>query len=219
MSLILPMKHDWSSKLAPFSLIALVLVAACGDDDAGPSTPRPEGTTDTSCVDGVDNDGDLLTDCDDPGCRRVCSLPFLDGGMRDGGMTGPTSCSVTNELEFFADSCTGGQMCDCGFNGCTTAGCNLCERETTCSDALPRRFRVIVTHAEVPTTKPDGSDWDLGGGAPDLYAAIARNRSRVMRYLPPGQLTAVAGSTPGQRQGARRLSVVCQWRDSGRDRG
>jgi len=60
------------------------------------------------------------------------------------------------------DTCDADYHSDCAWD-------EFCYEEE-CQLVLGRRYVVTALGAVVGTTKPDGSDWDLGGGAPDLFA-------------------------------------------------
>ncbi len=56
------------------------------------------------------------------------------------------------------DSCTGVDICIAG----------------TCQAALPRTYQLTNMFVTVPETNPNtGGDWDIGGGAPDLFLTNA----------------------------------------------
>ena len=61
----------------------------------------------------------------------------------------PAPCSAT------ADTCTGESICIAG----------------ACEAAFGRLYDIRT----VPTTDPNGYEWDVGGGAPDLFVAIGVN--------------------------------------------
>ncbi|MDQ3031336.1 MAG: hypothetical protein M3Y87_02895 [Myxococcota bacterium] len=96
-----------STKLVVLSMIVAVAAAGCGDDtrgrrDGGGAGSRdaggtPGGETGAQCTDGIDNDADGISDCDesscfaDPACAR-------DGGPRpDGGFAGCDAISFDAE--------------------------------------------------------------------------------------------------------------------------
>ena len=61
-----------------------------------------------------------------------------------------------------------------------TEGCSTCAAPGSCEAALPGRYRIILASVAVPTRKPDGTDWDVGGGAPDLYVVIKVDGATVL---------------------------------------
>ncbi|MBI5490591.1 MAG: hypothetical protein HY905_24875 [Deltaproteobacteria bacterium] len=76
--------------LALATLLLLLLSAACGDDsgggDDGATDTSPENTS-AACQDRLDNDGDGVTDCEDPDCRDFvfCAGADGDADADDGG--------------------------------------------------------------------------------------------------------------------------------------
>ena len=84
---------------------------------------------------------------------------FSDSSGSSGGGTGVAAgCSELN-----ANSCAGESLCIGG----------------VCESAFPRRYRLSVFSASVPSQKDDGSAWDILGGAPDLFALIWVNNDLV----------------------------------------
>ncbi len=85
-----------------------------GGTDAGPSD------VETICSDGIDNDGDLITDCDDPDCDgRICNVDGLlcgNGTCSCGSEAAETSCG-----DGIDDDCDG--MTDCADPECDGAEC------------------------------------------------------------------------------------------------
>jgi hypothetical protein len=72
--------------------VLLLALAACGGETAKETPPPPTEDTAALCRDGLDNDGDGLTDCDDPDCwtmafcRVYHGFPMVDswGATWDG---------------------------------------------------------------------------------------------------------------------------------------
>jgi hypothetical protein len=64
-----------------------------------------------------------------------------------------------DECSEIADTCTGESVCVLG----------------ACEAAFTRVYAISNVQLAVPTTKPDNSSWDLGGGAPDLFLEISIN--------------------------------------------
>lgn len=63
--------------------------------------------------------------------------------------------------------------------GCTATN-DTCAGETICVQracvaAFPRVYALTNIHVTVPTTDPNGAEWDAAGGAPDLFVTIAVN--------------------------------------------
>lgn len=84
--------------------------------------------------------------------------PRCGDGVCSGGETNATcaaDCSV-NSCSEFPDNCTAETICVAG----------------SCVAAFPRVYRLSTVHVMVPTTRM-GNDWDVGGGAPDLFLGDA----------------------------------------------
>jgi len=122
----------------------LGLAIGCASDDQGGGP---------SCGDGVCNAGETNATC-----AADCSVggPFCGDGTCNGNETAST-CAA-----------------DCGTTACSTSPDN-CTGETICISgkceaAFPRVYRITNVSVMVPTKNPNNnSDWDVGGGAPDLY--------------------------------------------------
>lgn len=76
--------------------------------------------------------------------------------------------------------CSAGERSTCP-SDCAVAGCSAlndtCAGETicvasACVAAFPRVYQISNVQVQVPTTKPNGEPWDVGGGAPDLFLRI-----------------------------------------------
>jgi len=78
------------------------------------------------------------------------------GGDSDAGNVGET-CNPSN------DGCTGETVCIA----------------SQCQSAFTRGYTISALTVQVPTTKPDGTSWDIGGGAPDLYIAVSTDGTKV----------------------------------------
>lgn len=182
-------------------LVASVLVTVvlgCGDDDES-----------TTCIPGTVREPNLCLFCPDgrqsfQRCNaagdgyNACECPSADAGLPDGGTSdgGPRidaagGCDVTIGAAVAQDTCGGATLCVCTpeADPCADVGCSLCASPGACETALPRRYRVAPFSASVPTTKPDGSSWDVGGGAPDLFVWVEVDGSVVL------PMTAVADDT------------------------
>jgi hypothetical protein len=74
-------------------VVAVLAFAACGDTSSGRPVVSAAVTTSAACSDGVDNDGDGLTDFagHDPGCSSASDRAEKDRGGGGGGR-GP-ACS------------------------------------------------------------------------------------------------------------------------------
>lgn len=92
----------------------------------------------------------------------------------DGGDGDDDRCSAA------ADSCTGESICVSG----------------SCAAAYPRVYALTGLQLMAPTTKPDGSGWDVGGGAPDLFVEIAVNDALVAETLVQGDSFSAAFAGP-----------------------
>jgi|AMFO01.1.fsa_nt_gi hypothetical protein len=80
-------------------IAAVLLLAACGDK----STPDPEGTNAGECTDGVDNDQNGRTDCDDPNCATTADCT---GGGDTSDSGGATDTGGTTDTGGMSDSGT-----------------------------------------------------------------------------------------------------------------
>lgn len=66
----------------------------------------------------------------------------------------------------------GEDTCDPAADGCLAD--TICVVDV-CEPVRPRVYRITNLGMRAPTTKPDGTPWDIGGGAgaaPDLFATI-----------------------------------------------
>lgn len=160
---------------------------ACGDDDSVPVTCTPGTTITCACPTGTgrlvcNDEGTGYGDCScDAGDARI---PQPDGGVSpsDAG----AGCDVTVGEEVFLDTCSGSSICSCEPASCDTLGCSICASLGTCEAALPRRYRIVPFSAEVPTRNPEGESWDVGGGAPDLYATVSVDGTPVIEATAAG---------------------------------
>lgn len=118
--------------LIALSLLGLVLTPACG----GPSTEK-------TCDDGVDDDEDGFTDCEDQDCNGNAACACGDGTC-DGGEdedTCPADCAVCDQIaDLLVDrGCAAGETCT--VNGgnieCVTPGPNAaydnCQPDSGCA--------------------------------------------------------------------------------------
>lgn len=126
------------------ALGVLGLAVGCASDDEGGAP---------FCGDGVCSAGETSSSC-----ASDCPVggPFCGDGTCNGNET--------------ASNCSS----DCGTTACSTSPDN-CTGETICiaskcEPAFPRVYRITNVVASMPTTNPNNnSDWDAGGGAPDLF--------------------------------------------------
>lgn len=124
---------------------AICLALGCATDDDGGDGPF--------CGDAVCNAGETSSTC-----AADCPVggPFCGDGTCNGNET--------------ASSCTS----DCGTTACSASPDN-CTGETICISgkceaAFPRVYRITNVAVSMPTKNPNNnSDWDVGGGAPDLF--------------------------------------------------
>ena len=82
--------------IAPLFLITVSLVSCDNDDEEDDQTPPQE-----ICDDGVDNDGDVLVDCDDPDCVSFvdCLVEICDDGI-DNDEDGLVDCDDPDCADF-----------------------------------------------------------------------------------------------------------------------
>ena len=79
--------------------------------DAG-TPPSGDGGVEQDCFDGIDNDGDLLTDCEDPDCAlRSCHLPYNDHVCCAQSANGCTALSAVDNCGGCGIRCASGQLC------------------------------------------------------------------------------------------------------------
>lgn len=139
--------------LAPCALLALL--AACGSD-GGPSTASTEASL-AACQDGIDNDGDGWTDCDDQDCEifAVCvSTP--DTGGSDTGDTGTDASDASDASD--SDAETDGPDADVSPDAADVADVSDTEDTTDATDA---------TDAADSSETPDASDAVDDSSPPD----------------------------------------------------
>lgn len=159
-------------------------VCACSPD-AGSSAPP----TETNCGDGIDDDCDGFTDCEDRDCdRQACNAYgrscvaqqctcFVDGGTAqqdketlcndgiDNDCNGATDCADTNCLRASCGAngrqCQSDGTCQCSGNG----GAPEPSREVSCSDGFDNDCDGLVDCAD-----PDCANvgcFNASGGTPD----------------------------------------------------
>ena len=118
----------------------------CGDGTCDPgedqcNCPDDCGTppsTETSCTDGVDNDCDTYTDCDDSDCDGdpACAEPYCGDGTCDPDedqCNCPEDCGTPPSTE---TSCTDGIDNDCDtYTDCDDSDC---DGDPACPDCLPK---------------------------------------------------------------------------------
>ena len=156
------------------TLIAVALLAACGG--SGTSSRMQE----LNCNDGLDQDGDGLTDCADPDCQATAAC----GGRADGG-PGETNCS--NGLDDDDDGstdcddrdcsdspdCTGGEICDDGLD-------NDDDGYVDCDDADCAGASYCASGSEICTNGIDDDDdgyIDCDDG--DCYGSVYCNGAEI----------------------------------------
>lgn len=84
-------------------------------------------------------------------------------GGGDGGSGDPDAGNVGAACTATSDSCTGDTVCIAN----------------QCQSAFTRGYTISSLAVQVPTTKPDGTSWDVGGGAPDLYIKVSTDGTSV----------------------------------------
>lgn len=141
-----------------FIFLAALAAAVGGCDEE----TRP-GDIETQCSDGIDNDGDGLTDCEDDDCPGCA---FVDAGTDAGGASG---CRVSSDEEP-VDSCTDSNICICPEDVQTRDDVNC---SGSCEEALPGTYLIVVQEASIPATKPSGSAWDIDGSDPDPFVELS----------------------------------------------
>lgn len=102
-------------------VVTTLALAACDSDPSG---------GESSCTDGIDNDDNGLTDCDDLACIGDVACMGTDGGMPDASMgCGPATCTGCCNL----GRCLGGEsLAACGQGG---GECVACVLGATCEAA------------------------------------------------------------------------------------
>lgn len=117
----------------------------CAADDDGGGGP--------ACGDAVCNAGETTATC---AVDCPAGGPFCGDGTCNGNES-VSSCAAdcgTTPCSASPDNCTGETICISG----------------KCEAAFPRVYQIANVVVSVPTTNPNnGSDWDIGGGAPDLF--------------------------------------------------
>ncbi len=130
-----------------------IVIACCGVLGLAAGCASDEGDDGPACGDGVCNAGETSTTC-----ATDCPVggPFCGDGTCNGNET-VSSCAS-----------------DCSAAACSTSPDN-CTGETICiagkcQAAFPRVYRITNVSVMMPTKNPNNnSDWDVGGGAPDLF--------------------------------------------------
>ena len=117
-----------------------------------------------------------------PGCADetdgwICGNGYCEAG--ENGTSCPADCSAYTscgndvcDFDESLDTCPA----DCGYwAGCSShAECAADEfcYNRGCEMALGRKYRVTIVSGGTATSKPNGEDWDVGGGAPDLFVSF-----------------------------------------------
>jgi hypothetical protein len=157
-------------------LLLVVTSVACGaptDNAAEPekqaaiedSSSPPEAQED--CTDGLDNDLDGLTDCDDPDCATECTEDCSDG--RDNDLDGLTDCDDPDCATECTEDCSDGL--DNDLDGLTDCDDPDCATECTedCSDGRDNDLDGLVDCEDAECAAvctedcTDGLDNDLDG--------------------------------------------------------
>jgi hypothetical protein len=108
-----------------------------GGNDGATSMPEND---DRTCSDGLDNDGDRFTDCDDFDCTRSSAVTVC--GMRDGGMSrvdaGPGTPENTDQACSDGVDNDNDRFVDCEDFDCTrTAGVTVCGTRDGGGNGMP----------------------------------------------------------------------------------
>jgi hypothetical protein len=89
------------------------------------------------------------------------------------------------------DGGSGGVDASTGNGGCTAIPTDNCSGDDVCPGngqecgaAFPRMYWVTNIQVTVPTTDPNGAEWDVGGGAPDLFVVVGVNGTEAGRTQP-----------------------------------
>ena len=121
-------------------------------------------TRETECLDGMDDDGDSLTDCEDPDCagtERECSCPdgLVGMGMQlcvsGTGWSDCLGCEAPPE-------CTDSSECGTGYE-CVGGMCRF---------DLDSRWDIYLIDGNIPTRNYSGTAWDAWGGQPDAQVRM-----------------------------------------------
>ena len=108
----------------------------CPDDCGAPPANEIPGST---CDDGIDNNCDSLTDCDDPDCETdAACAPFCDDGNCDPNedqCTCPADCGTPPAGESPGQTCGDGRDNDC--DSLTDCDDPDCETDTACASPPP----------------------------------------------------------------------------------
>jgi len=105
------------------SCTLVLLLVACGpgsrDDQFGNGSGGPDGGHAGGaevCTDGVDNDGDGLTDCADPDCSGIDGCPVC--GVVDNPQSSPLALPDTNQQDGSEPICTTNAQCSVANPNC-----------------------------------------------------------------------------------------------------
>ena len=120
-----------------------------GDVDGGADDPNDEPIGETACDDGIDNDGDGATDCDDDDCRGTAACPTVETVCDDGAdddRDGAIDCAdpdCTNNAACPESNCgdridnNGNGTIDCADPTCDgITPCGAEDNATTCNDGV-----------------------------------------------------------------------------------
>jgi len=175
-----------SSRAVARRLTAFAIVLACMQ---GPSARAQLSCDEGPCDDGIDNDGDALVDCDDPGCCDIfvplicgfyCQEVGCDDGVdndRDGlvDLDDVDCCEFPGSaLECQEITCGDGidndvdGLVDCADECCRDAiECGVVGQETSCTDGVDNDLDGLIDCADAP-------ECCFGPGCADRVLHLAR---------------------------------------------
>jgi len=139
------------------ALIVSLVVVAAGCQVSAPATEVE--TTFDSCSDGVDNDHDLLADCQDPDC-----FPFCGGPEEGEGDAGPDPCDLDGSIDDAAVDAAPEDDVDADLSGTEEPDADveaepsepvLCDEGYSCIEAALRCYDFYLDGA--PVCAPRGA--------------------------------------------------------------
>ncbi len=181
------------SRILACAWLLLLALGACGDDDA----PGGGGeNTAAACANNIDDDGDGLTDCVDPGCAPFCGGDSgTDGGTDAGSECGDGFCDALED----SMSCPTDCQCECDVDFACSANCD-CDPE--CSD----QACFIARCEEGISATCDGAlTLDCGTFGASCEAFSDAETGQTFSWCGCGSLANGAGRCLDQRD-----SVICE---------
>ena len=133
-----------------------------GGDDTGDDAGGAEvgASAERTCDDGVDNDGDELTDCDDPDCaRQACAAGVPGAVCVDGGgdcRGGEPVALCGDDLDNDGDGLSDCDDPDCAERSClcAEAGClELCDNQVNALKLLANQQKMVIKASLQDCTK------------------------------------------------------------------